>query len=200
MRAGTAPSAVRRAVIVAIQGAAGSFSEGAAQRLAGRDARVLSCGSFDELFAAVARRCADRGVVPVHNTIAGPVFDNAQRVRAPAFVEMARLRYPVAQCLIARRRVPLGTLRRVASHPVALRQCARFFAAFPACARVEVADTGSGVRDLMAGALDVDAVIGSAAAARLFGGVTLLDRVDDAADNATEFVLFARAGSRAAWR
>jgi prephenate dehydratase len=183
-------------VIVAIQGVAGSFSHGAAERLAGRDADVLSCGSFDEVFAAVASRRADRGVVPVHNTIAGAVYDNAERVRAPGFVEMARLRYPVAQCIIARRRLPLATLRRVASHPVALRQCARFFAAFPACARVEVADTASGVRDLVAGTLDVDAVIGAAAAARLYGGTILLDRVDDAPDNATEFVLFARAGSR----
>lgn len=176
-------------MIVAIQGAPGSFSEGAARQLVGADAAVLGCGTFDELFAAVASGRADRGVVPVHNTIAGPVYDNAERARSVAFSVMGSVRFAVRQCLIAPRRIPISALRRVASHPVALRQCTRFFAAYPGCTAVPVCDTGSGVRDLMQGRLAVDAVIGSAAAANLYGGTVLLEGVEDRTDNFTEFVL-----------
>lgn len=180
-------------MIVSIQGAPGSFSEGAAREFVGAGAELLNSGSFDGLFAAVASGRADRGVVPVRNTIAGLIADNAARVGSPEFVELGRLSFPVAQCLIARERVPVKSLRRVASHPAALQQCLKFFATVPGCERVPVSDTGGGVRDLMAGVLDVDAVIGSAGAARLYGGTIILDRVDDVEDNSTEFVLFALA-------
>jgi prephenate dehydratase len=181
-------------MIVAIQGAPGSFSEGAARQLAGPDAGILSCATFDELFSAVASGRAERGVVPVYNTIAGPVYDNAERASAGTFVMMGRLQYPVRQCLIAASETAIATLRRVASHPVALRQCTRFFAANRNCVAIEVPDTGGGVRDLMRGGLDADAVIGSAAAARLYGATVLVEGVEDRADNVTEFVLLACRG------
>jgi len=176
-------------VIVAIQGAPGSFSDAAARTLAGPDAELLSCESFDDLFAAVAGGRAGRGVVPVHNAIAGPVYDNAQRANAPPFTILGQLRLPVEQCLIGRSEMPAASIRRVASHPVALRQCIRFFAEHPECVPVEVTDTGGGVRDLMMGRLHADAVIGSATAARMHGATVLRKRVDDAADNFTDFVL-----------
>ena len=65
-------------MIVAIQGEPGSFSAGAAHQLVGSDAELLHCESFDQLFAAVADGRAARGVVPVHNTIAGAVYDNLE--------------------------------------------------------------------------------------------------------------------------
>ena len=176
-------------MIIAIQGAPGSFSEGAARQLAGPEGVMMACGSFDELFAAVASGRAARGVVPVHNTIAGPVYENAERAREAPFAVLGRVEYAVRQCLIAPRATPVAHLRRVASHPVALRQCTRFFDAHPACVGVPVADTGSGVRDIMAGGLAVDAVIGSRAAARLYGATVLLEGIEDRVDNFTEFVL-----------
>ena len=178
-------------MIIAIQGAPGSFSDGAARQLLGPDIDILSCTTFNELFAAVASGRAERGVVPVHNTIAGPVYDNAERTAASTFVITSRLPYPVRQCLITAGDMPLCAIRRVASHPVALRQCTRFFAENPACVAVAVPDTGGGVRDLMRGGLGADAVIGSAAAARLYGATVLIEGVEDRADNFTEFVLIA---------
>lgn len=177
-------------MIVAIQGAPGSFSEGAARQLAGPNATLLSVVTFDDLFEAVESGRAERGVVPVRNTITGLVYDNAERARR--FTVLDWLPYPVRQCLIARREMAIDAVRRVASHPVALRQCTRFFAANPARVAVPVPDTGSGVRDLMGGSLDVDAVIGSAVAARLYGATILLEGVEDAPENVTEFLLIAQ--------
>ncbi|MDA1080686.1 MAG: hypothetical protein O2973_03260 [Gemmatimonadetes bacterium] len=186
--------------MVAIQGAPGSFSEGAARQLVGADADLLSCESFDELFASVASGRAERGVVPVHNTIAGPVYDNSERALSEPFTILGQLMYPVEQCLIARPGTPTATLRRVASHPVALRQCTRFFEAHPECVAVEVSDTGGAVRDLMLGHLAADAVIASAAAAHIYRAAVLTKGIEDRADNFTEFLLIACRGIPTATR
>lgn len=179
-------------MIVAVLGAPGSFSEMAARRLVGPGAWIRSVDTFDALFGAVALSWADYGVVPVHNTIAGPVDDNAARARDRAFRVIGYTRLAVQQCLIARRGTPLDAVRRIASHPVALRQCTRFFADRPWCVPVAISDTGRGVRGLVSGQMATDAVIGAAAAARRYGASVLMEGVQDARENFTEFVMFER--------
>src|SRR3989449_1993942 len=56
-----------------------------------------------------------------------------------------------SHCLIARPGTERAAIRRVASHPVALAQCRRFFATHPDVAPVPAYDTAGSVRDLMAG-------------------------------------------------
>jgi prephenate dehydratase len=174
---------------VAIQGQPGSFSEAAATILA-RGSAIEHCDSFDALFSAVAEGRARCGVVPVHNSIAGDVCGNAGRVRQPGFRIVADLLMPVRQCLIVRSPMDVNAIRRVASHPVALRQCSRFFAADPRRVPVAIADTGSAVRDLMHGTLDADAAIGSRDAAIRYRATVLIEGVDDDPSNATTFLLF----------
>jgi prephenate dehydratase len=48
------------------------------------------------------------------------------------------------------------------------------------------------VRDLLAGRLDADAAIGSALAARLYGGEILLEGLEDHPENYTRFLIVAR--------
>jgi prephenate dehydratase len=183
-------------VIVAIQGERGSFSEGAARKMAGDDTDILSCATFDELFSAVATGRAHHGAVPVNNTIAGPVYDNADRAQAEPFVVVERMHLLIRQCLIARHEIAVSALRRVASHPMALRQCSMLFRANPECIAVAVHDTAGGVRELMMGQLAVDAVIGSSEAARLYGATILREGVEDTDHNFTEFVLISAKGAR----
>ncbi|HEX5409717.1 MAG TPA: prephenate dehydratase domain-containing protein [Gemmatimonadaceae bacterium] len=176
-------------MIVAIQGELGSFSEGAARRLLGADIEIRCCMTFDDLFASVRHGLARRGVVPVWNTIAGLIYDNAVRARAQAFTVYRELRYPVQQCLIMRPGTTTTPLRRVASHPIALQQCTRWFAAHPGCDPVAIADTAGGVRDLMAECLDANAVIASAAAAERYGAELVTTGVEDRQGNVTRFML-----------
>ena len=56
---------------VAIQGEAGSFSHGAARQLLGEGVRLLHRASFDSLFLAVTSGEADRGLLPIENSLAG---------------------------------------------------------------------------------------------------------------------------------
>jgi prephenate dehydratase len=180
-------------VKVAVLGAPGSFSRRAARRLAGCEATLVGMPTFDDVFAAVSRGTAHRGVVPLRNTLAGDVAANAARVDDAAWRVTGRLRLAVRQCLIVRPGTRLRDVQRVASHPAALLQCTRLIAAVPGCVTLHLADTATGVRDLMAGALQADAVIASVEAARRYGAEILAAGVQDAARNYTEFAMFARA-------
>ena len=178
---------------VAIQGELGSFSEAAARQLMGPSITFVHCNSFDDLFDAVVAGRADRGVVPVHNAIAGPVVDNRARTGSAPFRVLGELLLPVRQCLVVRPGVTREAVARVASHPVALAQCARFLAGPPQCVPVPVADTAGGVRDLMRGTLAADAVVAAEAAAERYGAVVLIRGVEDDPQNFTLFHLIGRA-------
>lgn len=179
-------------MIIAIQGEAGSFSHEAAQGVAGDALELLPCRTFDLLFSAVTSGNAERGLVPIENSLAGSIHENYDRLRAQPLHVVGETQVRVRHCLIARPGAALNELRRVASHPVALAQCRKFFAEHPALEAVPAYDTAGSVRDLMGGALAADAVIASALAAKLYGAAVLRTDLEDDAANYTRFVLVAR--------
>src|SRR2546429_3258380 len=119
------------AVVVAIQGEAGSFSHAAALQALGPDIRLVPCPSFEELFRAVEAGDAARGAVPIENSLAGSVHENYDLLGANPLHVVAETQVRVRHCLIARAGTERAAIRRVASHPVALAQCRRFFAQHP---------------------------------------------------------------------
>ena len=60
---------------IAYQGEPGAFSEAAALRIA-PEAVVLSCKSFEDVFASVDGGPANYGVLPIENSIGGSIHRN----------------------------------------------------------------------------------------------------------------------------
>jgi prephenate dehydratase len=80
-------------------------------------------------------------------------------------------------------------IRAVASHPVALAQCERFFEAHPRLKRVPAEDTAGSVREMMGtGDKSCAAIAGRPAAGR-YGAIILRESIQDNAENFTRFVL-----------
>lgn len=183
----------------AYQGVPGAFSEQAARNALastpGRALRLLGCPSFEELFDAVESRRARYGVVPVENSLAGRVercWDLLASRRVDVIGESSlRIRHT----LIAAPGATVEGLRRVRSHPVALRQCLRFFADHPMIEAIESFDTAGAVAEVLAsGSLDVGA-IASRLAAEVYGGSILAEDLEDSPDNVTRFVLVRAKGA-----
>src|ERR1041384_516689 len=177
---------------VAIQGEAGSFSHAAAIETHGRDLRLVPCPTFVELFRAVEAGDASRGVVPIENTRAGSVHENYDLLSAHALHVVGETELRIRHCLIAPPRVTLPEVRRVASHPVALAQCRRFFVTHPEVEAVPAYDTAGSVRDVMAGKVEADAAIASKLAAELYGADVIAEGLEDHAENYTRFLVVAR--------
>lgn len=178
--------------IVAIQGEAGSFSHAAALETHGPALRLVPCATFVDLFRAVEKGEATSGMVPIENTLAGSVHENYDLLSAHALHVVAETELRIRHCLIARPRTTLSDIRRVASHPVALAQCRRFFLTHSGLTAVPAYDTAGSVRDLMAGQGEADAAIASKLAAELYGASVLAEGLEDHAENYTRFLVVAR--------
>jgi prephenate dehydratase len=178
---------------VVIQGEKGAFSHQAALQAMGPDIEVLPRPAFEDLFTAVMEGRADRALVPIENSLAGSIHENYDRLRARPLHIVAETQLRIRHCLIGRPGSSLASIRRVASHPVALAQCRDFFAKHPQIEPVPAYDTAGSVMDLMrADGAATQAAIASRLAAELYGGKILLEDLEDDPQNYTRFLILAR--------
>jgi prephenate dehydratase len=190
-----------RAMKVAIQGERGAFSHQAALQALGLDIDVVPRPTFDDLFSAVTDGKADRALVPIENSLAGSIHENYDRLRSRPLHIVAETQLRIRHCLIGRPGSSLASIRRVASHPVALAQCRDFFAKHPNIEPLPAYDTAGSVMDLLrADGPATQGAIASKLAAELYGGKVLLEGLEDDPQNFTRFLILAReplAGGRA---
>jgi len=177
---------------VAIQGERGAFSHQAAIRALGPQIQVLPQATFDQLFDCVVEGKADRALCPIENSLHGSIHENFDRLKSRPLHIVGETPLRISQCLIGRPGSSLATIRRVASHPVALAQCRRFFAERPQVEEVTAYDTEGAVQDLMKGGLTTQGAIASRLAAELYGAQVLLEGIEDDPENYTRFLVLAR--------
>lgn len=176
-------------VRVAFQGEPGAFSEEAAARLLGEDAVTLPRATFDTAFSAMAEGLADALVVPIENSLAGSVLRVYDLLLESSLVIAAEAIVPIELHLIGCPGATLGGIRSVESHPMALAQCERLFAAHREWARVAAEDTAGSVRHVVESGDRARAAIAGSRAAVHHGGVILARNVQDDVGNFTRFLL-----------
>ncbi len=174
---------------VAFQGEPGAFSEEAAVQLLGEAITTVPRATFDATFHAIADRAADALLVPVENSLAGSVLRVFDLLLESDLTIAAETILPIEHHLIGRPGATLAGIRSVASHPMALAQCERFFAAHPELKRVPAEDTAGSVREMFERQDNTRAAIAGRRAAAHYGGVILASDVQDHAENFTRFVL-----------
>jgi prephenate dehydratase len=177
----------------AYQGARGAFSEEAARALLGPSAGLLPCRTLADVFDALVEGRVRLAVVPVTNSIVGPVPDAAELIaRHRVQIRKAHLQ-PIDQTVIGPPGATLARIRRVWSHPVALAQCTQWFARHPHAEACATFDTAGAVEAVVMQGDCAEVAIASRRAAEVYGGVVLAERVQDHPDNFTRFVLVSRA-------
>jgi prephenate dehydratase len=181
----------REPLRVAIQGERGAFSHQAAIGVLGDGIEVVPEASFDDLFASVLQERADRALVPIENSLHGSIHENYDRLLHSPLHIVGETQLRIRQCLIGRPGSAIDGLRRVASHPVALAQCRRFFAEHRDIESVTAYDTAGAVRNLMKEGQDTEAAIASTLAAELYGAEVLLEGIEDDPQNFTRFLVLA---------
>jgi prephenate dehydratase len=182
-------SAALQKARVAFQGEPGAFSEAAAIRLLGEKITPVPRPTFDATFRAIAEGAADALLVPVENSLAGSVVRVFDLLLESQLSIVAETISPIEMHLIAPPGATLSGIRSVASHPMALAQCERFFTAHPKWKRVPAEDTAGSVREALARGDKSHAAIAGRRAAEHYHGVILAESIQDNAENFTRFVL-----------
>ncbi len=189
----------RKTMRVAFQGEPGAFSEAAAIQLLGEVITTVPRPTFEAAFRAIDEGAADAILAPVENSLAGSVVRVFDLLLESRLAIVAETILPIEMQLIALPGASLEDIRCAASHPMALAQCERFFAAHPQWKRVPAEDTAGSVREVLARGDKSCAAIAGRRAAAHYHGVILAENIQDNAENFTRFVLLVPQRDAAAW-
>ncbi|MGC1362696.1 MAG: prephenate dehydratase [Silvibacterium sp.] len=173
---------------IAIQGEPGSFSHEAALKVA-PEATIFPCAVSPEVFAAVVEGRVDAAVIPIENSLAGPVAEHYDLLLAHDVAIESESLLRIRHNLIALPGASIEQIERVSSHPVALAQCRLFLARHPRMEAVPFYDTAGSVKQLMEQRDAHAAGIASAQAALHYGGEILAADIEDNPENYTRFFL-----------
>jgi prephenate dehydratase len=185
---------------VGFLGPEGTFS---AEALATAGARIglsydaVPLETVYETLMAVERGTVDRALVPIENSLEGAVSVTLDTLALEARDTriLGEEVLPVHHNLIAAGPVDLAEIEQVRSHPHVFGQCTRLMHGELARARaVPATSTAEAVRTAVADG-GTAAAIGSAYAAKLYGGEILRSNVEDFAGNETRFVWLGPKGS-----
>ena len=176
---------------VAIQGELGSFSHEAALTLLPR-AAIVPCSLSAEVFGRVAHGEVDAAVIPIENSLAGSVLEHYDLLLTHDVRIEQEYLLRIRHNLIAPPDITLDAIREVFSHPIALEQCRGFFRQHTGMRPAPFYDTAGSVMHVLAerqrGAPAAGA-IASRQAAIQYGGVVLVEGIEDNAENYTRFFL-----------
>ena len=184
---------------VAIQGEPGSNSHLATQGLLG-DVHLVPCTISVEVFEALTQGRADAAVLPIENSLHGAVADHSDLILQHGVVIAAELSLRIRHALMAVPGTKVEEIRSVLSHPVALSQCRRFFAARPAIHATPFYDTAGAVKHLLETGDKTSAAIAAPIAAEVYGAEILATDLEDDPQNFTRFFLLARRADAASLR
>ena len=177
---------------IAFQGVHGAYSDAAARKMVGGAATTVPKKDFHDVFRAVQRGAADRGVIPIENSLSGSIHQNYDLLLHHPLHIVSETHLRIEHVLMCHPASSLRRLTTVRSHPQALAQCTRFLSRNRRLHAEPFFDTAGAAQYLKdSGALDCGA-IASAYAARLYGLKILRRNLEDQPNNYTRFLLISR--------
>lgn len=183
---------------IAYLGPPGTFSEEAARAYRTRAFHDAACDltpvrSISDLLLAIDRGEYSVGIVPVENSIEGPVVLTLDMLVHEVDVQIvAEEVLPIRQRLLARPGISLQRIRRVVSHPQALAQCRRTLGKLLPQVDLEVANSTAEAVRLVAASNDPWAAIGTGLAGQLYGLDVLVEDIQDVPENTTRFLVVSK--------
>lgn len=175
---------------VAYLGGRGSFSEEACHRFL-PTCVLMPLPDFESVAGAVCQGSADVAVLPIRNSLAGPIDAVLALLAHPELRKVGEGEIEVRLHLLASRGTGISAIREVASHGAALTQCAAFLAARRITA-VEAPSTAEAARQVANRADPARAAIASEIAAGIYGLTILARDIQGESASVTRFAIVER--------
>lgn len=178
-------------LVVAFQGEPGAYSEEAALEAMGTPVQPLPCPRFEDVFQAVVEERAQKGIIPIENSLAGSIHRNYDLLLRHDVHIVGEYHYRVRHCLLALPGVRLEDLQEVRSHPQALAQCEQSIQRL-GLRPVPAGDTAGSARWIREQQARTVAAIASRRAAQVYRLQVLMENLEDNPQNYTRFLFIAR--------
>ncbi|HEX2966378.1 MAG TPA: prephenate dehydratase, partial [Syntrophorhabdaceae bacterium] len=176
--------------LTGFQGEHGAYSEAAL--IAYDNSLVpIPCKEFYDVFYEVISGQLDLGIVPVENSLEGPVTQVNDLLIETDLKIVGEVRLPIQHCLLALPETEYRDLKIVYSHPQALGQCRGFIERHKLEPK-SYYDTAGAARMLSETRPNAACVIANRLCSELYGLEIIQDNVEDHNSNSTRFVVLAR--------
>ncbi len=176
-------------------GPEGTFTEAALLAFdPGAAGHAMPCVTIQATLAAVRSGSAERGIVPIENSVEGAVTATLDELATGRdLVISAEVPLPVAFALLTRPGTELEGVTTVGGHPQAQAQCRRWLEQnLPHAAWRPAASNAEAARQVSQGQLD--AALAGEFAARMYGLAVLVPDAHDHANAVTRFVVVNQPG------
>jgi chorismate mutase/prephenate dehydratase len=185
--------ALQEPTIVAYLGPEASFCYQAAQSHFGTSALYYAQKRISEVFDEVEKGRIAWGVVPVENSLEGPVKTTLDKLISTPLNIRAEIFLKVSHCLISPG-TKMEEIKRVFSHPQALAQCQDWLRRnLPNAPLIEVDSTVAAAERVLDD--QEGAAIGSSLAATSYGLTIIAEGIEDSPSNTTRFFVIGRGQS-----
>lgn len=178
---------------IAFLGPRGTNSEDAALLHGGVDTELVAVPNIPALVSAVETGLADMAVLPIENSIEGPISTTLDLlIHETGLMICAEVVVPIRHIMVTLPGATLDGITTVISHPQGLAQCRRFLERFlPKAEQIAWLSTAGAVQEVVEGSEITRAAIGPARAQELYGGQILARDIQDIRGNLTRFVVLA---------
>lgn len=179
--------ALEQPLAVAYLGPAGTYSHAAAEKHFGKAVNFLPVTSFDDVVRQVENQNAQFGVMPIENSLEGPINQSHDLLHASTLTVCGEVVLAVHHQLLSSA-ATIPSLKRVYAHSQALAQCRRWLDSH--CAQAERIALSSNAEAARRVVNEPDAAaIAGITAAQLYQLPILAANIEDQADNTTRFLI-----------
>jgi len=176
--------------LIGFQGEHGAYSE-AASLMYDPSLIPLPCKEFYDVFHEIVTGQLDLGIVPVENSLEGPVTQVNDLLIETELKIIGEIKIPIHHSLLALPEIEYRDLKIVYSHPQALAQCREFISRHKLEPR-RFYDTAGAAKMLSDDRPDATCVIANKLCAELYRLEIIQENVEDHESNSTRFVILSR--------
>lgn len=193
----SAARAVEKPFSIAFLGPLGTFSHEAAIALFGTSNEFKPLPGFAPIVKAVETEECDFGVLPIENSVEGPVNANLDLLKDSPLTIFGEKTIAAHQNLLSKAR-NIKSIKHLLSHPQPLGQCRDYIQRMLPGVRIqEVSSTALAAMTVAAPGIKEDyAAIGSLAAARIYKLNVLDKNIEDGAAGKTRFIVISRSAPK----
>ena len=180
---------------IGVAGNVGSFSEEAAnyycQKNKIENYQLDYLINVDNVLKALTENKIEKGIFPIENSNGGIVYEAVYAMSKYIFQIENMFEIDVQHCLLAKPKINISDIKKIASHPQALKQCRMYLKRkWETIELQEYSDTASAAKDLGKEILSSDsAVIAPKICADLYGLDILEKNIQDLKFNFTTFIV-----------
>lgn len=174
---------------IAIQGIKGSFHHQVAELYFSEKVELEECMSFETLVKNVVSLKTTQGIMALENSIAGSIIPNYALIDTYNLNIVGEYYLDIHHHLMGLKGQSISEITEVQSHPMALLQCADFFAKHPHIRLVESTDTAETAKRIQEKQLKGIGAIASKTAAKLYDLEIIGKDIHSVKNNTTRFVI-----------